>query len=724
MKKLVLSFAFVFLFLGPGWLLKAQNESVPPQIRADNQIIREDFLRAYGHVEIIWQDYIIYADVVEFNQKSNELFAEGRVTMSTKDMVLSGEKLKFNLKTHSGELVDTYGLMSPFVRYETDKLTQVDLQTLTFKRLDFSSCAQISPRWKITGRRGKIKKEKYIAMKDVLFRIKNIPVFYLPYLRYPIKKDGRGTGFLFPGIGNSAVRGFNVQPQFFWDIRPNLDMTLGLDYYSKLGTGVSDEVRYLFRKFNGSARFYYFKYKEGNQVYKDSKDDYYLEADHQQTLPFLNSNLVFQVKRQSRPDFLSLFDNNFNRGLSSSSLSSLAWTSSFANLSFSASASRMETFYTFTNAPPPSIVENLPDLSLSLNQQKLGPIPGFFSLTARYHVTFRSGISYENEPEYVKDFRSQRLTIVPSYQLTLLNLPWLNFSLNLQSKNSFYPKSLDPKNDQISDEPLYMKYQTVNATLQGPVLQRLFKGKNWQFKHTIEPAFEFRYATKVENQDRLIKVDRFDYPDFSYVGFSLTSRLLTKGNGSDVSASELLTYRIAQQYYFDAAEANQFRKVNGIYPSFSELSNSLDFRPIADFNLDATLVYNYYIHDFSQLALRVSYNRQNAPLTGSIAFYSSKNPYQEAAYMFNRSSLSGDIKFEMPQFPFKFRVAADYDFRDKAFRYGLLNASFDYQCIIFSVEVKLFYQVTSSVYQGSPFEFRFGFSLGNLGMVSNFFGGK
>ena len=114
MKKIVLPFAFVFLFFESGWLLKAQNEGVSPQIRADNQIIREDFLRAYGHVEIIWQDYVIYADVVEFNQKSKELFAEGRVTMSSKDSVLSGEKLKFNLKTHSGELVDTYGLMSPF----------------------------------------------------------------------------------------------------------------------------------------------------------------------------------------------------------------------------------------------------------------------------------------------------------------------------------------------------------------------------------------------------------------------------------------------------------------------------------------------------------------------------------------------------------------------------------------------------------------------------------
>ena len=75
--------------------------------------------------------------------------------------------------------------------------------------------------------------------------------------------------------------------------------------------------------------------------------------------------------------------------------------------------------------------------------------------------------------------------------------------------------------------------------------------------------------------------------------------------------------------------------------------------------------------------------------------------------------------------PLRFRAPqTDYDFRDKVFRYGILNASFDYQCVLFNAEVKLFYREKGSVFQGSPFEFRIGFSLGNLGMVSNFFGGK
>ena len=200
----------------------------------------------------------------------------------------------------------------------------------------------------------------------------------------------------------------------------------------------------------------------------------------------------------------------------------------------------------------------------------------------------RSGVTYEDEPEFANDFLSQRLTVTPAYQLPLLKLPWLNLSLNLQAKNTMYAKSLDPVSSKIVDEPLVMKYQTVKLSLQGPVFFRVYDWKQSKLKHVIEPEFEFRYATKVTNRDRLVQVDYFDYPSYSYAGFSLTSRLLSKGSGSKDSAGELLTYRISQEYYFDAAEASFFRKIDGKYASFSELNNTLRVRPSSHFAFDAS----------------------------------------------------------------------------------------------------------------------------------------
>jgi len=719
MKNITLRFILFFLFLSLAGMLVAQQDLNEPIIYADYKNIGEESLRANGHVEVIWQDYVIYADVIEFNLKSRELFAEGRVTMSAKDMVLSGEKLKFNLRTKSGELVDTYGLITPFARFETDRLTQTDQETITFKQLDFTSCAQIFPRWKMTSSRGKIKKGKYIEMTNVLFRIKNIPVLFLPYLRYPIKKDGRGTGLLFPGIGNSSMRGFFVQNSFFWAIKPNIDMTFGLDYFAKLGVGVSDELRYLFRHASGSARYYYFKYRNNNGIYNESDHDYYLEAEHQQSLPFLNSRLLLNVNTQSRPGFLRLFDNSFDRVLSTNFQSTLSLTSSFSNIKVSLSASRSETYYTFNNQS--RILEYMPALAINLNQQKLGKLPGYFSLGLNYNNVRRSGVVYSEvgEPEFVNDFNSQRLTVTPAYSLPVLKLPWLNFSLDFLSQNTFYARSLDPVSKKIINQTLYMKYQSATFSLQGPIFFRTFASGKTKLKHVIEPGFEFRYVTKVDNRNRLVPVDYFDYPSYSKAGFSLTSRLLTKDNSENASASELLTYTISQEYYLDAAEANYFRKINGAYPRFSELSNTLRVRPATDVAFDASVVYNYYIHGMQRLNLRASYEPPGAPLTGSLSYSIYRNPFTAANYVFNRSILGGDIKFVLPNFPFKLQAGVDYDFTAKEFRYGSVTASFDYQCLVFSTECKVF-----SYLGRSEFQFRFGFSLGNLGMVNDFFGDK
>ncbi len=103
-----------FLLLAAGGLLPAQDEHEDPVVYADQKTIGEDALRAAGHVEVLWQDYVIYADAIDFNLKTRELFAEGRVTMAAKDMVLSGEKLVFNLKTQKGELLDATAWPAPW----------------------------------------------------------------------------------------------------------------------------------------------------------------------------------------------------------------------------------------------------------------------------------------------------------------------------------------------------------------------------------------------------------------------------------------------------------------------------------------------------------------------------------------------------------------------------------------------------------------------------------
>lgn len=708
-------FCFIAAALAPALALPARSGSDDPVILADQKTIGEESMRAAGHVEVLWQGSAVYADAIDFDLKTRELFAEGRVTMTDRDMVLSGEKLVFNLKTQKGEMRDAYGLASPTVRYQTDRLQQTDRETLTFQRLEFSSCAQIFPRWRINGRSGRIKKDRYIELFGAVLRLKSVPVLYLPYLRYPLQKDGRATGLLFPGIGSSTLQGFFLKNAFFWAIRPNVDTTLGIDYFSKLGWGFSDELRYLFRRASGSARFYYFRYRPGNGVYELTDSDYYVDAEHQQTLPFLNTRLVLNVNRQSRPAFLRLFDSAFDRVKSANFTTEAALTSSVRNVQLSASASRRDTYYVFKDTS--RVEEQLPSVTLRLNQQKLGPLPGYLSLTAGFLRTRLTGESYDEDPELKGGLWSQRLTLTPSYQLPLLRLPWLSGSLDLQSSNVFYDQSVDPESGDVLDEPVYVRSQTVTFGLKGPVFGRVFGSGGPRLKHVIEPQFVVCYASDSVNGDRAVKVSRSDYPAYSYAGVQLTTRLLSRRGDGD-SPSELLAYIIGQQYYFDPAAANQNRTINGKYPAFSNLTQTLRLRLGRDFTLDANADYNHYIRGMRMLNLRAAYSRPGAPLTGSFSYNLYRNPYQRASFELNHRQLAGALRLDAAGFPLKLDTRLEWDITEKRLLLGALNAGLDLQCLLLNAEIKFFSWMGKTQTQ-----FQFGLSLGQLGRVGDFFGG-
>ncbi|MCP5048647.1 MAG: LPS-assembly protein LptD [bacterium] len=712
----------------------AQSVKGAPYVHADEQRLTEKGIIAWGNVELSWDEYRIYADYMEYNGETRVVIAKGRVTMSSNETVISGDKLEFNLKDRTGVLYDTYGQMPPSVRYNTDKLTQVDNETLTFDKIDFTSCNQCVPRWKLTCSKGKIKKEKYIEMKNVVLKIKKIPVFYIPYLRYPLDSDGRASGFLFPGLGRSSLRGFFFLNSFFWAPRKNFDLTLGFDYYQRAGFGASQELRYLFRSMEGNVKFYYFKYKPevvlevGETVpedtfYSTNTSDFYLKMSHKQKIDFLNTQVIVNIDKQSDANFLRLFSNDFDSVLRRTSRSSISVTSSLGNVKLALNASQFDTFYTFNNSS--RSLRYLPKVVFNWNQQKIWKIPGYFSLNANYSSVQRIGKSFDiEEGEFVTDIRSQRLTIRPTYNLSLMKTPWANTTLTLSSKQSFYPKSRDPETKDILEESLHLGFSTAKLVFKGPVFGKIYESRNSKLKHVITPTITMRYITKIPDEElsRVIPIDSFDYPSYSFVGFSLSNKLLYKKNNSK-TPKEVFSYTISQDYYFDPALASRNRKIGGVIPDFSELKNTIRIRPFKSFSVDATLSYNHFLNadsfidNFASLRFNLSYTNKKSPVYGRFSYSRYINPFASANYIFNRDIVGGSLNFDIPRFPLKLNSNVNYDITAKEFRHATFKLSYDYQCIQFLTELRLF------KYSGRiETQFNIGISFGNLGTVKDFLG--
>ncbi|MFQ6038841.1 MAG: LPS-assembly protein LptD, partial [Candidatus Aminicenantales bacterium] len=285
-------------------------------------------LLARGNVEIHYRNITLLVDEVQMDTETREVWARGNVSLLLPDENLSCEEARFNLNSSEGELKKVFGSIQPTIFYQAETIRRETDDLYRFEKAKITSCAQPVPRWQFSCSRANFRKDDYMEMWNAVFRIKKVPVFYLPYMRYPLDRE-RSTGFLIPQVGYSGPKGVYYSQSFYWAIKRNMDSTLNLDYYSERGFGGGLEYRYLFSETTrGQLNLYYFQFKNRAPV-ESPENAYILRVKHNQQLP-LDFHLVADVDYQSSYDFLREFDNNFRRAVVSNRRSqvylSRAWS--------------------------------------------------------------------------------------------------------------------------------------------------------------------------------------------------------------------------------------------------------------------------------------------------------------------------------------------------------------------------------------------------------------
>jgi lipopolysaccharide assembly outer membrane protein LptD (OstA) len=283
----------------------------PITVLARNWEKTEKRIFASGDVEIHYKNIKLFADQVEINTETKDAFAKGNVVIQLPDEVVSAESVFYNLDSHQGRIERANGMIQPNIFYQAESIEQKAQNIYGLKKVRLTSCTQPTPRWNFSCARANLKKNDYVEMWSSVFTIKKIPIFYMPYFRYPLDRE-RSTGFLMPQLGYSGAKGFFYGQSFYWAMARNMDASLSFDYYSATGFGGGLEYRYLFGDgTGGEARVYYFVFKPGAVGYTSS-NAYLFRFRHNQPLP-ANFRLVANIDYQTSIDFMRDFDNNFKR---------------------------------------------------------------------------------------------------------------------------------------------------------------------------------------------------------------------------------------------------------------------------------------------------------------------------------------------------------------------------------------------------------------------------
>jgi len=699
--------------------------------------IPPDRIIAQGGAELRYRGLVLFADCIELDTKTKDVVATGSrsnpVSLHLPEEVISSEWMGFNLDSAQGKIEKAFGLLQPSIRYQAEELERKTDNLYSFGHSEFTDCSQPTPRWKFSCARANFKKGDYIEMWGAVFSIKKIPVFYWPYMRYPLG-GGRATGFLMPRVGYSGVKGFSYAQAFYWAIARNMDATIAADYYGSKGVGGGLEWRYLFGGgTNGALTMYYFRFKineaagggGASTTPSTPSDAYIIRWNHNQTLPG-GFSLTASVDYQSNFDFLREFDNNFQRAVVSNRSSQIYVSKTWPLFNLNVRAAQFETdFPGISGLAGNSIITRyLPQISFDSFKMKLvGPV--YFSFASGFT---RWQYGWQTDFDAGREMRLQSFNLAPVVSVPWAGIPWLSSNVTVSGNFNYYWRSyqMQPSGARaIADVPLFAYNGVLNIELIGPVIYRIFYLKSGAgIKHIIEPTISYRYESPVVNQDRIIT----PYSLYLYhqVSYGITNHVLFK---QEDLPREVFTWGLSQTFYIAPELCPQsLYRVEGKIPRFSEVSSYLRFYPGTKYSIDFTAGWNPYYKMWSSLRLGANLGLPTDDVFLNVSWYKSINAWYKGAaeergikgytYIWDRHQISLFGGLKLPALGVETQGEIDFNIIEQKMLYSALSLVYHYQCLDLRADVRIFY------FREKPeLQFKFSIGLGNIGKTTDVLGG-
>lgn len=215
-------------------------------------------LKLFGDAEIERGAQRLRAEQLIYDDVDATVEADGPVVYDEALMNITGTDGKFWLNEDRGELFDTrFHFYARHGRGDARKAYVLRPGVTRFKKVLYTTCAEDTNTWNL--RATKVVLDQNTGMgvaRNARLHIKDIPVFYTPYISFPID-DRPKTGFLIPSFGSSNNSGVELKTPFYWNIAPNYDATITPRYLSDRGTQLNTEFRFLQPTQEGRVRLEY-----------------------------------------------------------------------------------------------------------------------------------------------------------------------------------------------------------------------------------------------------------------------------------------------------------------------------------------------------------------------------------------------------------------------------------------------------------------------------------
>ncbi len=199
------------------------------------------------------------AERLTLERPANQARVEGPFVYGDSRQALRGKSAEVDLNAETGWFKDVdYYLPERHVQGSAEKITlDRPRQRSQFGDATYSTCARGREQWQLRAHEINLNHATGRGTaRDIVLALWDTPVFYFPYLSFPIT-DERQSGFLFPIEGHSSTTGFDMTVPYYWNIAPNQDMTIGPRLMTERGLLLGLEYRFLAPWHRGEINFEY-----------------------------------------------------------------------------------------------------------------------------------------------------------------------------------------------------------------------------------------------------------------------------------------------------------------------------------------------------------------------------------------------------------------------------------------------------------------------------------
>ncbi|MDX6576669.1 MAG: LPS-assembly protein [Blastocatellia bacterium] len=594
-----------------------------------------------GNVDARIGTYRLQADKITVYDATNLVVAEGNVVFDQGEQQrITGSRAEWNYKTKTGFFLNSTGYTNQTndgtrMYFTAERVERVNLTTIIVINGEITACDEEVPKWSFRAKRAKIKTGDKVKLSSPTFRVKNVPVIYLPYASLSLKHDDRQSGFLTPTFSASGAKGFRVSDAYYMTLGRSADITLRGDFFSQRGIGIGGDLR---TRANSRSFFNMGFYTVFDRMLGPKEDathpnqggsSFYIDAVHYFPNGFL---AAADVNITSSLAFRQIFSDSIQQAISPEERSQV-----FINKNYHAYSFNFRLNTQATSLQDSQIrIRELPSISLD---RRPSPLHWFKNIPVYYSwESAVEGVSRKETPGDLATFRAtvgrdpiitpsivQRFDLHPSLSVPLNFSGW-SLTATGGVRATYYSNSIDPATGLVSARDVVRGYGELELDLRPPALARNFRRADGsvRFRHVIEPYLIYRRVAGIDNFNQIIRFDYVDaIADTNEIEYGISNRFYTRRSTETVGKKaervarekksslatqpyEALTITVRGKYFFDPyfggalipGRRNQFYPIDtfsgftyGAVPrKFSPINVDVRYRPsehlFADFRTD------------------------------------------------------------------------------------------------------------------------------------------